>query len=384
MLYKVGSKDDPRNKTGMAHLFEHMMFTGSKNAPDFDLVLQMASGENNAFTNADITNYYETLPCPNVDTALWLESDRMQYLSLDASSFSTQQSVVMEEFKETCLNPPYGMVWHRLMDMTYTTHSYKWPTIGIDLDHIANITLQDLHRFYDQYYRTDNAVLVLGGGIDHQVALEKASKWFGECSASSSVLQRKETPEPEQHEYRYQSMEVDSSMDMIYIAFPMMDRLDSHYYHADLLSDVLGNGKSSMLYQPLVLNQQLFISVDAFITGATENGLFIIEGKLAKGVDHDVAFDAIWKVIERVKTDVISESEMKKVYHQTISAMAFANVSLLNKVMNLAYFEALGNADLINEEAEIYGMITNEDILEMGRKLLQKHRCSRLDVKAQL
>lgn len=381
-LYKVGSKNDPIQKTGMAHLLEHMMFTGSKHAPDFDRELQMASGENNAFTNADITNYYETLPASNIDTALWLESDRMQHLSLSASAFQTQQSVVIEEFKETCLNQPYGMVWHHLMDMTYTTHSYRWPTIGIDLDHISSISLSDLQRFYDHYYQSDNAVLVIGGGIEHGAALDKAKRWFGDCHSSSIKADRLTITEPEQQQFRYQSMDVESSMEIIYLAFPMTDRLHPEYYQADLLSDVLGNGRSSKLYQPLVLGQQILISIDAFITGVMDNGLFIIEGRLSKGVSHDRAFEEIWKVLDEIKSDPIHEKEMQKVYHQTISSMAFTNVSLLNKVMNLAYFEALGNANLINEEADIYGKVNNRDILKIARHLLRREKCSRLDVKA--
>jgi len=314
LLYRAGSKHDPVDRTGLAHLLEHMMFTGSKHAEDFDGPLQLASGENNAFTNKDITNYYDILPVGNLATALWLESDRMRDLLFDKVSFQTQKKVVIEEFKETCLNQPYGMVWHHMMDLAYKSHPYRWPTIGIDESHIQAIDISDLRVYYNRYYAPDNAILSLGGNLSNEKAFEYAEEWFGDMNPFNHSDQNEYPSEPKQTEFRHGTMYTSASVEMIYMTFHMPARKSPNYYAADYISDILGNGRSSRLYQTLVKERELFISIDAFVTGNTDPGLLVVEGKLSKGVNHDQAQAAIWEILETVKANPIKEREHTKLY----------------------------------------------------------------------
>jgi len=382
LLYQVGSKHDPTDRTGLAHLLEHMMFTGSLNAKDFDTPLQLASGENNAFTNKDITNYYEILPVGNIKTALWLESDRMKDLLFDQAAFDTQQSVVVEEYKETCLNPPYGMVWHHLMALAYKHHPYRWPTIGLNEEHIRAISIDNLQDYYQQYYSANNAILSIGGKLSANEAFDLAEEWFGDISPAVGNGLVKYPHEPAQDGFRYDVMTVNASVNMIYLAFHMPNREDMAFYAADFITDILGNGKSSRLYQNLVKEQTLFISIDAYITGNTDPGLLIIEGKLSDGATHDIAQKAIWNELDQMINEPISDHEATKIYNQMISSVAFGNISLLNNMMNLGYYEYLGDADLINTEPKIYGTITPAHIQSVAAKILHKDNCSQLDVKA--
>ncbi|MBT8218578.1 MAG: insulinase family protein [Bacteroidia bacterium] len=380
LLYKVGSKHDPCDKTGLAHLLEHMMFTGSSNAPDFDTPMQLASGENNAFTNKDITNYYELLPAENLKTALWLESDRMQDLVLSKDAFLTQQSVVIEEFKETCLNQPYGMVWHHLLDLAYQVHPYQWPTIGINEQHIQKIGLEDLKNYYTHYYTPNNAILTLGGNLSKDQSIALAAEWFGDLDPMNP--QTSETiVEPNQRAMRFKEVHEDVPVDVLFLAFHMPGRIHSTYYAADFISDILGNGKSSRLYQKLVLDRKIFLSIDAYVTGNTDPGLLIIEGKLASGTTHEEAANSIWEELERLKSKEIESKELSKILNQMLSAVAFSNTSLLNNVMNLSFFEYLGDANLVNSEPDVYGKVTPNEIQEVANSILQKANCSQLNIK---
>jgi len=380
LLYRAGSKHDPVDKTGLAHLLEHMMFTGSKNAHDFDNPLQLASGENNAYTNKDVTNYYDILPLENLTTALWLESDRMRDLLFDEGSFKTQKKVVIEEYKETCINPAYGLVWHHLMDLAYKVHPYRWPTIGLDESHIQAIEVKDLRAYYDRHYAPNNAVLSIGGNLSNEMAFEYAEEWFGDINPFMISGQNEYLEEPPQTEFRHGSMTTSATVEMIYMAFHMPHRISPEYYASDYISDILGNGRSSRLYQTLVKERELFLSIDAFVTGNIDPGLLVIEGKLTSGVSHDQAQAAIWEIIETVKANPIEKREQTKLYNQMISSVAFSNVSLLNNVMNLGYYEYVGDAELVNSEPKAYAQVTPEDIQTMARRILTKENCCQLDV----
>jgi zinc protease len=377
LVYDVGSKHEEPTKTGFAHLFEHLMFGGSINIPDFDEPIQTAGGENNAFTNADLTNFYEILPAENVETALWLESDRMLQLKFSKKSLQTQKKVVIEEFKETCLNEPYGDMWHHLSRLAYKVHPYQWPTIGKEMSHISEADLDQVKAFFYDYYRPDNAILVLAGNITVEKGKELAVKWFGEIPAGNYHKQAI-LHEPVQEEFRQIILEQDVPHDAIYQAYHMAERLSDEYYACDLLSDVLSNGRSSRFYQRLYKEQQLFSTIDAFISGTTDPGLFIIEGKTMPGVTIDQAKDAIATELEILKTDLISDSELTKLKNSVESSLVFSEVSVLNKAISLAYFEVLGDAAWINDEAERYQKVTADDIRNVARKIFRKENCNEL------
>jgi zinc protease len=381
LLYNVGSKDEDPQKTGFAHLFEHLMFSGSENIPDFDEPLQSAGGESNAFTNKDITNFYEILPANNIETAFWLESDRMFSLNFSEEALDIQRKVVVEEFKETCLNTPYGDVWHHLMELAYKVHPYSWPTIGKELKHVEDATLDDVKSFFYRYYRPNNAILSVSGNASLETVKHLAAKWFGDIPAGppiSNVLPE----EPKQLEFNYKVVEADVPLDMVYLAFHIPNRLSEDFYLIDLLSDVLSNGPSSRLYRRLLKEQQIFSDIDCYITGSLEPGLFIIEGKPADGVSIETAEIAIWKELELLKTEQIPERELTKLKNKAESTLTFSTSSIMTKAMNLGFFELLGNANLINEEAERYQEITVEQIQEQAQKIFTKENCSQLVYKA--
>jgi predicted Zn-dependent peptidase len=377
ILYQVGSKDEDPEMTGFAHLFEHLMFGGSKNIADFDDPIQLAGGENNAFTNSDITNYYNTVPAQNIETILWLESDRMKQLDFSQRSLDVQKKVVLEEFKETCLNKPYGDVWHHLSSLAYKDHSYKWPTIGLVPRHIEEAELPDVERFFYNFYRPNNAILVLSGNITLARAKELSHKWFsdipvGEVSRQSILVEAK------QSEYRFKEVKNNVPLKSLYMGFHMPGRLDPDYAACDLLSDIFANGKSSRFYIRLCKERQLFSSVDAYITGSIDPGLFILEGKPMTDYSLEQAAGFLWEQVEEIKEQGVSERELQKLKNKLESSLAYSEVSILNKAMNLAYFENLGDADLINNQSVEYNRITVEDIQRVARKYLVKQNCSEL------
>ncbi len=377
IVYKIGSRNESPDKTGYAHLFEHLMFSGSKHAPNFDEPLQLAGGESNAYTNCDLTNYYDILPADNLETAFWLESDRMLNLQITEKSLEIQRKVVVEEFKETCMMPPYGDVWHNLMDLTFKEHPYRWPVIGRTIEHIKQAKLEDVQSFFDHYYCPSNAVMVVAGGVKHEEVVALAEKWFGEIPAgtknNNSIPQ-----EPVQQAPNVLHKKKEVPMDALYMAFHMPCRLDPDYYAIDLLSDVLCNGSSSRLFRNLKKDRELFADIDCYITGQIDPGLFIIEGKPAEGVSLEKAEAAIWEELTKIKEEKISDRELQKLKNKLESSLVFSESTVLNKAINLAFFELLSNAELINKEAELYQAITVNDIQRVAKEILQSKNCSTL------
>lgn len=375
IVYKVGSKYEDPQKTGFAHLFEHLMFGGSEHVDDFDEQIQEAGGDNNAFTNSDLTNFYNVVPAQNIETALWLESDRMNSLSFSQKSLDTQKSVVVEEFKETCLNEPYGDMWHHLSQLAYERHPYRWPTIGREMSHISDATLDEVRSFFYRYYRPDNAVLCLAGNLGLTQAESLVQKWFDDIPAGGheAVLLPQE---PAQKTFRQKVLYSDVPHDALYRGYHMGDRLSDEYYACDLLSDVLAQGRSSRFYQRLYKEQQLFSTIDAFISGTIEPGLFIVEGKNMPGISIEKARSAIRRELEILATEPIPERELTKLQNSVESSLTFGEVSVLNKAISLAYFEALGDASLINDETERYRAITPQLLMETAVRVFSEDNCS--------
>ncbi len=374
LLYKVGSRNENPEKTGFAHLFEHLMFGGSQHVPDFDKALHRVGAENNAFTNMDITNYYIVLDAANIETALWVESDRMQFLNLDQKSLDTQKNVVIEEFKQRYLNQPYGDVMLKLRPLAYTIHPYRWATIGMKTEHIQLASLDDVQNFHATHYRPDNAVLCMCGKINHEKAMDLAAKWFGDIPGTSKRMQ--EIPkEPLQTTSRYLGVEADVPMDALYKAYHMPARGDKDYLMADLASDLFGRGKSSRLYQKLVKEQQLFNNIDAYVTGNSDPGLMIISGKVKPGVRIEDADNAIVVVVESLSEN-IADNEFEKVINQYESTNLFAETELMHKAQSLAYFNALGDTSLINREIGMVREIQKDEILQTSMAILKPENCS--------
>lgn len=375
--FNVGSRNEQDHKTGFAHLFEHLMFGGTKRVPDFDEIIQTAGGECNAFTNTDLTNYYNIAPASNLETLLWLEADRMQNLQLTERKINVQKKVVIEEFKETCINPPYGLSWHYLMDLCYKVHPYRWPTIGLSTDQIASASAEDVKDFFEQYYHTGNAVIVISGRFEQATAISLVEKWFGKLPAGEPA---KPTwlQEPHQDAAREKIITADVPLDSIYMAFPMADRMHSDYYRSDLLSDILSNGPSSRLYRSLFKEQKLFSYIDAFITGHMDPGLFVIEGKVNDDVNIHDAYNAIWEQIDLLCDRGTSTYETDKVKNKTESNLAFSEVNILNKAINLAYFELIGDIELINSEMSLYQMITPDELFQHAKDLLRREKSNTL------
>jgi predicted Zn-dependent peptidase len=377
IAYNVGSKDEDPDKTGFAHLFEHLMFGGSANIRDFDGPIQSAGGENNAFTNNDMTNFYEILPAGNVETALWLESDRMLKLNFSKKNLSTQKKVVIEEFKETCLNEPYGDMWHHMSALAYSVHPYRWPTIGIDISHIANATSEDVESFFYNFYRPGNAVLSVAGNVKAHEIFRMAEKWFGDIP-SGTVRRNVILPEPPQTAKRQRILHAKVPNDAIYMAFHMGGRLDKSYFAADILSDALANGRSSRFFLHLFKEKQLFSTIDAFISGSVDPGLFLIEGKPMPGVSIEKASQAIWEELETIKSNPVEEDELQKLKNSIESSLIFSEVNVLNKAISLAYFETLGDASLIDREPMRYAFVTAGEIQDTAKAIFRPENLSEL------
>lgn len=381
VLYDVGARDESEDKTGFAHLFEHLMFGGSINIPDFDAPLQHAGGESNAFTSNDITNYYDVLPAHNLETALWLESDRMLSLAFTPKSLEVQRNVVIEEFKQRYLNQPYGDVWLELRPLAYRVHPYKWATIGKEIKHIEDATMEDVKSFFAKHYNPSNAILCVGGNFEIEYVKEVVVKWFGEIPSGSKPARVLEA-EPEQKEFREKLIERNVPADAFYYAFKMPERKNAGYYMADVLSDALGRDKSSRLYASLKKEQKLVSEIGAYITGSLDNGLLIIGGKLNDGVSFNMFDKALWEVLEKLKNEIMDDTELDRLMIKIRTAREFQEQGLLNRAMNLCQFELLGDANGINEEHEIYNSITPKDLQRMAKEILKPTNCSLLKVKS--
>lgn len=371
LLYKVGARDEHPEHTGFAHLFEHLMFGGSVNIPDYDMPLQLAGGENNAWTNNDITNYYLTIPRQNVEIAFWLESDRMLSLEFSERSLEVQRGVVMEEFKQRCLNQPYGDVGHLLRPLAYRKHPYRWPTIGKDLSHIANATLDEVKEFFFRFYAPNNAILAVTGNISFEEAVALTEKWFGPIPRRE-VPERNLPEEPEQTEERRLTVERDVPLDSLFMAYHMCNHFHPDYYAFDTLSDLLSNGRSSRLNRHLVQEKQLFSSIDAYISGSLDAGLFHICGKPSVGVSLERAEEAVREELERLQCEAVGERELEKVKNKFESTQIFGNINYLNVATNLAWFELLGRAEDLEREADRYRSVTVEQLQRTAQSVFRK------------
>jgi predicted Zn-dependent peptidase len=382
ILYNGGARDEDENKTGFAHLFEHLMFGGSVNIPDFDAPLQRAGGESNAFTSNDITNYYDVLPAHNLETALWLESDRILSLAFTQKSLEVQRNVVIEEFKQRYLNQPYGDVWLQLRPLAYHVHPYKWATIGKEIAHIENATMDDVKAFFKEHYNPSNAILCIAGNFELDYIKEVVEKWFAEIPSGTKPV-RMLPAEPEQKEFREKLIERNVPADAFYYAFRMPERKNPGFYLADVISDALGRDKSSRLYTILKKEEKLVSEIGAYITGSMDDGLLIISGKLNDGVSFNMLDRALWEELDKLKASKMEENELKRLMIKIRTAKEFQEQGLLNRAMNLCYFELLGDANGINEEHEVYDAIRPEHLQKAAKDILNPKNCSLLKVKAQ-
>jgi zinc protease len=377
VLYDVGARDEDFSRTGFAHLFEHLMFGGSVNIPVYDEPLQVAGGENNAYTTNDLTNYYCQLPAENLETAFWLESDRMLSLAFSEKSLDVQRKVVCEEFKEHYINKPYGDAWMHMRTMAYSTHPYRWMTIGRELSHIEQAKLEDVKRFFFKHYTPVNAILVVAGNVYKDQVRHLAEKWFGDIPPGTRY-QRNLPAEPAQVQARRMEWKADVPLDAFYKTWHMSGRMDDRYYAADLVTDMLGGGGSSRLYQVLVKEKQLFSNIDCYHFGSLDAGLMVVEGKLVKGVDIRDAEAAVEAELEKMKTSLVDEKELQKVKNKTESIMAFEDMSVMNRAGSLAFYELLGDAQLMNTELDKYRQVSAEDILRECREIFRPENSNTL------
>ena len=375
VVYDVGARDEHPDHTGFAHLFEHLMFGGSLHIPDYDTPLQQAGGENNAWTNNDLTNYYLTVPRCNVEIGFWLESDRMLGLAFSQESLDVQRGVVMEEFKQRCLNQPYGDVGHLIRSLAYQVHPYRWPTIGRKLEHIQQATLDEVRSFFYRYYAPNNAILSVTGAISWEETLRLAEKWF-------APIPRREVPvrqlpaEPLQTSERRLSVQRAVPLDGLFMAFPMCCRMDDDYYAFDILSDILSNGRSSRLNRRLVQEQRIFSSIDAYISGSRDAGLLHISGKPVSGVSLQQAEEAVWRELERLTGEPIDADELEKVKNKFEATQIFGNIHYLNVATNLGWFELLGRAEDIDLEVPRYRAVSAEQLWHVARRTFVHERSS--------
>lgn len=380
VLYKVGSRDEHPEKTGFAHLFEHLMFGGSINIPDYDGVMQRAGGENNAYTNHDYTHFFTTLPAINIETALWLESDRMLELMLQKEVLDVQKKVVVEEFYETCLNLPYGDVWHELSALNYEKHPYKWPTIGVHPSHIEKANLTDVKKFYNKYYHPGNAILVIAGPIAIKRMKELAMKWFNDIP-SGKTIKKNYSLEPPKKEARHKQSQADVPVDAIYMTFPCPARADKAFYAVDLLSDIFSNGPSSRLIHRLTRENKYFNQIDCYVTGDFDPGLIVFEGRPTEKISLQDAEEIICNEINDLKNQLIESAELQKWKNKAESTLVLSEMGIQSKSMNLGFFEALGNSDLMNAESEIYQSLTAEEIQQAAKVWLRDDQKSVLTYK---
>jgi zinc protease len=370
VMYDVGARDEDPEKTGFAHLFEHLMFGGSINIPVYDSPLQMAGGENNAYTSPDLTNYYISLPAENLETAFWLESDRMLSLAFSEKSLDVQRKVVCEEFKEHYLNKPYGDAGHKMKDLAYKVHPYRWLTIGKELSHIEHAQLEDVKRFFFKHYRPVNAILVVAGNVTVDKVEELAEKWFADIP-SGAEYRRKLPQEPQQQEARILEVRADVPLDALYKSWHIYPRADKRYYIADLITEILSGGGSSRLFQSLVKEKKLFSSIDCYHSGSLDAGMLSIDGKLVKGVKMEDAEKAVEAELEKIRTEKVTPVELQKVKNKVESLIAFEDMSLTNRANSLAFYELLGDAGQMNHELEKYNVVTEDDILHESRTIFR-------------
>lgn len=382
ILYDVGSRDERPDKTGFAHLFEHLMFGGSINIPNYDEPLQMVGGENNAFTNADITNYYLTVPAANIETGFWLESDRMLSLSFDPQVLDVQRKVVIEEFKQRYLNQPYGDVWLKLRPLVYTTHSYQWATIGKEISHIENATQDDVRDFFFKYYIPNNAILVVAGNVTVDQVKDLAEKWFGPIPAGKKP-ERKIQQEPIQQAKRELEVRAKVPVNALYKAYHMPARFDADFYASDLLSDILSRGNSSRLYNTLVQQKEIFTSISSFTTGSIDPGLLVISGRVKDGISLIDAEHEVDLILDEIMKNGATDAELQKVKNQALATLEFGEVEVINRAMNLAFAALSGDAELVNQEEEKILEVTTADVHRMANRIFRESNASVMYYKAE-
>jgi len=375
ILYDVGSRDERPDKTGFAHLFEHLMFGGSVNISNFDEPLQLVGGENNAFTNTDITNYYLTVPASNLETGFWLESDRMLSLSFDPQVLEVQRKVVVEEFKQRYLNQPYGDVWLKLRPLAYTTHPYQWATIGKEISHIEQATQQDVKDFFFTHYIPNNAILVVAGNVTRKQVKSLSEKWFGPIP-SGKKKKRQLPVEPVQKVKRTLSVKEKVPAHALYKTYHMAGRFDLDFYTTDLLNDILSRGHSSRLYNQLVKEREIFSSISSFTMGSIDPGMLVISGRVKEGISLETAEAEVNRVIQTLVTHGLQEDELQKVKNQAQTSMEFEKVEVINRAMNLAFATLSGDTDLINKEASLIESITQQDVIRVARGLFNENNAS--------
>ncbi|HEU5290236.1 MAG TPA: pitrilysin family protein [Cyclobacteriaceae bacterium] len=381
ILYDVGSRDEKESKTGFAHLFEHLMFGGSVNIPNYDEPLQRVGGENNAFTNTDITNYYLTVPASNIETGFWLESDRMLSLSFDPKVLEVQRKVVIEEFKQRYLNQPYGDVWLKLRPLAYQVHPYKWATIGKEISHIENATMEDVKGFFFEHYIPNNAILVVAGNVTVDQVKQLAEKWFGPIK-SGKKAERKLPTEPVQQTKRTQTVEAKVPANALYKSYHMPGRFHEDYYVADLLSDVLSRGHSSRMYHQLVKEKEIFTSISSFVMGTIDPGQLVISGRVKDGIRLEDAEGEVNAILEQVINEGVTEAELEKVKNQAASTLEFGEVEVINRAMNLAFSALSGDVNLVNEERNKIDAVQTSDIKRIAECILREENSSVLYYKA--
>ena len=382
VMYDVGARDEDPAQTGFAHLFEHLMFGGSIHIKDYDEPLQRAGGENNAYTTNDLTNYYCQLPAQNIETAFWLESDRMLSLAFGEKSLATQRKVVCEEFKEHYINKPYGDVWHKMRSLAYTVHPYRWMTIGKELSHVENAKIDDVKNFFFKHYRPVNAILVVAGNVKLEQVKRLAEKWFGPIEMGKKY-ERQLPVEPLQTEARKLEVEANVPLDAFVKTWHMDARLSPGYYAADLLTEILGGGAASRLYQTLVKEKQYFSSIDCYHFGSLDAGLVAVDGKLVKGVSMDTAVKAVDEEIEKLKASKIEAKELQKVINRTESVIAFEDMSVMSRASSIALYELLGDASMMNTEFQKYQAITIDSIHDYANKIFANNNSNTLLYHAQ-
>jgi zinc protease len=374
ILYDVGSRDEDPSMTGLAHLFEHLMFGGSKNIPDYDTPLQLVGGENNAFTNNDITNYYLTIPSENIETGFWLESDRMLELDFSPKSLDTQRNVVTEEFNQRYLNQPYGDAILKLRPLAYKVHPYRWPTIGMDIAHIQNVDLDTVKNFFFSHYAPNNAILALTGNINNDLAFKLSQKWFGPIERRT-IKERKLPSEPKQTEERILTINSDVPSDALYKVWHIGPRNSKDFYTLDLITDLLAGGESGRLHTTLVREKKIFSEINAYLTADIDPGLIIVQGKLMNGINISDANNAVNEVINGLMVNDEIKEEMEKVKNKFESSTVFSHTSILNKAANLSFFELLGDAGMINRETDDFRSVTHRMVTETIEKYFTSSNC---------
>ncbi|MCG8475767.1 MAG: insulinase family protein [Cytophagales bacterium] len=377
ILYNVGSKDEDPERTGFAHLFEHLMFSGSKHIPSFDEVVQSVGGENNAYTSLDVTNFYTLVPAINLETAFWLESDRMASLNISEAALEKERKVVIEEFKQRYLNQPYGDLWLKLRPLCYQVHPYRWPTIGKDIAHIEQAKLENVQAFFDKFYHPNQAILCVAGNVTSQQVRTLAEKWFGDIPAGAPY-KRQLPEEPVQTQERKLTVRANVPYTVIVKAYKMRNKAHPDYPKADMLNDILGQGKSSRLYDKLVKGASSFNTVNSYLTGSLEDGLLVINGKLHEGAEIEQAEKEIDGIIAELQLELVSEQELQKVKNQAEASLVFSEMEILTKAMNLSYAKLMGDTNRINSDLELLQQVTREDIRQSAREILRPENCSTL------